>query len=81
MATMIIGIIVIVLLIVLKISQPATPSISLPDRISIPAGETAQAFTQGRDWVAVVTIDETGVERIRILALDGSPRQVIDLAP
>ncbi len=80
-ATMIIGILAIFFLIFYKIMQPAVPDLALPETLEIPEGETAQAITQGRDWIAIVTIDAEGQERIRILDVDGSPRQVVDLRP
>ena len=80
-ATMIIGITLILILIVYQIMQPKTPDIALPDTIDIPENETAQAITQGRTWIGVVTIDDTGAERIHILNVDGTPRQVVDLHP
>ena len=80
-ASMIIGIAAIFMLIIYKIMQPAVPDLALPENIEIPAEETAQAITQGRSWIAIVTIDDDGAERIRILNLDGTPRQVVDLRP
>ncbi len=81
MATMIIGIALIFFLIIFKIIQPAVPDLAIPETIELPAGETAQAITQGRDWIAIVTLDAEGQERIHILNLDGTPRQVVDLRP
>lgn len=51
----------------------------LPPFTSLPASETAQAVTYGADWIAIVTIDEEGNERIRTYGLDGLPRQTIDI--
>ncbi len=53
----------------------------LPDEITLPAGETAQAITQGTSWIGVVTTDASGIERIHILNLDGTPRQVVNITP
>ncbi len=78
-ATMIIGLLTIIILIVIKIMAPAAPRLSLPQTIDLPYGEEARAYTQGLDWIGVVTLDDEGVERIRILNIDGSPRQVIEL--
>ena len=39
----------------------------LPAEISLPAGERARAVTLGSDWLAVVTVDGEGRERIRVL--------------
>ena len=80
-ASMIIGIVAIFALVIFKIMQPAVPDLALPETIDLPAEETAQAITQGRSWIAVVTIDADGQERIHILNLDGTPRQVVDLRP
>lgn len=51
--TMIIGFIVIVTLFVTRFTRG--PDVSLPDKITLPAGAEAVAFTQGRDWYAVVS--------------------------
>ena len=51
-ATMIAGVILITSLIVIRYNQSATP---LPDTITLPDGTTATAFTQARNWYAVVT--------------------------
>lgn len=51
--TMIIGFIVIVALFVTRFTRGS--DISLPDTITLPAGVEAVAFTQGRDWYAVVS--------------------------
>ena len=46
------GVLVVIGLLVTRLYSPAP---ALPDRITLPAGSSAQAFTQGRDWYAVVT--------------------------
>lgn len=51
--TMIIGFIVIVALFVTRFTRGS--DVSLPDAIRLPAGAEATAFTQGRDWYAVVS--------------------------
>ncbi len=61
-ATMIIGLIVLIGLIVIRLQ---TPSITLPDQVTLPDGVTATAYTQGQGWFAVVTDDN------RILIFDG----------
>ena len=53
-ATMIIGLVVIVTLIVIRYRDQSAP---LPDSITLPSGAVATAYTQGRDWYAVVTED------------------------
>ncbi|WP_138933592.1 DUF6476 family protein [Roseovarius arcticus] len=52
-ATMIIGFIIIVALFVTRFA--GAPDVALPDAIALPDGAKAEAFTQGRDWYAVVT--------------------------
>ena len=54
-AVMIGGVILITALIVIRTNQAATP---LPDTITLPDGTTATAFTQARNWYAVVTEDD-----------------------
>ena len=70
-ATMIAGIAVITFLIWSRYSDRSAP---LPEAITLPSGVTATAFTQARDWYAVVTGDD------RILIFDratGTLRQEI----
>ena len=51
---MIVGVVVVIFLLVTRFtSQPP----ALPDRITLPEGATATAFTQGDQWFAVVTDD------------------------
>ncbi|MFP7673590.1 DUF6476 family protein [Marivita sp. S0852] len=50
--TMIAGVILITALIVIRYNQSAAP---LPGSIALPDGTTATAFTQARNWYAVVT--------------------------
>ena len=54
-ATMIIGLLVIIALFVIKFSESRP---SWPDRIALPAGVKAIAFTQAANWYAVVTDDD-----------------------
>ena len=51
-ATMIVGVLVIIGLIVTRFYDVAPP---LPETLSLPDGATAVSFTQGPDWYAVVT--------------------------
>ncbi|MGZ2258452.1 DUF6476 family protein [Roseobacter sp. A03A-229] len=51
-ATMIGGVILIILLIVMRFNAPAP---DLPDAIALPGGAKAISFTQGPDWYAVAT--------------------------
>lgn len=53
--TMILGLLVIIGLFVIKFSASAPP---LPERIVLPEGAKAVAFTQGDTWFAVVTEDD-----------------------
>lgn len=53
---MIVGLITIVTLFVIRL--PGGDDMALPARITLPAGMTAIAFTQGKDWYAVVTDDD-----------------------
>ncbi|WP_137703015.1 DUF6476 family protein [Marimonas lutisalis] len=54
-ATMILGLLVIIALFVIKFSETRPP---LPERIVLPAGVSAVAFTQSDTWYAVVTDDD-----------------------
>ena len=78
---MILGLLTIVALFVIKFMGPVTARLTLPDEITLPAGQTAQAITQGTSWIGVVTIDASGIERIHILNVDGTPRQVVNITP
>jgi hypothetical protein len=73
--TMIAGLLVLIALIVIRFRE--TPArLALPEGITLPEGARAAAFTQGRDWFAVVTEDD------RILIYDrasGTLRQVVEL--
>lgn len=82
-ATLIFGVITVVILLVIRLgslSEQAGPSV--PPEITLPAGEEARAVTLGKGWVAVVTADRAGLERIRILdAKTGAERAVTTIAP
>ncbi len=54
------GVLVVIALLVIRLSQDPTPGVgpALPDGIALPAGTHAQAVTFGADWIAVVTTDE-----------------------
>lgn len=61
--TMIVGVIVVVSMIVIRF--PTIQSIpAMPDSITLPDGTVVEAFTQTRDWYAVITADN------RILIFD-----------
>lgn len=51
-AVMILGLVVLIALVVIRLQ---TPALVLPESLSLPEGETARSYTQGRDWIAVVT--------------------------
>ena len=75
----ILGFITIVIVIVMQFARvnDVSEGPELPPFTSLPASEVAQAVTYGADWIAIVTIDEDGNERIRTYGLDGMPRQTI----
>lgn len=54
-ATMIIGLLVLITLIVIRLQQPAP--VALPDTITLPENVVPTAFTRGPNWYAVVTQD------------------------
>lgn len=71
MVVMIVGFLVLIGALVIRLTADPLP---LPDRIALPDGTTATAFTQGPTWYAVVTGDD------RILIFDrgtGALRQTI----
>ena len=73
MIVMIVGFIVLIAFLVTRIPGAG---LDLPAQIELPAGGSAQAFTQGTDWIAVVTDDD------RILIFDrasGALRQTVDI--
>jgi Family of unknown function (DUF6476) len=53
---MILGFLVLIGALVIRLNADPLP---LPDRISLPEGVNALAFTQGTDWFAVVTDADT----------------------
>lgn len=84
-ATLILGVITVVVLLVIRLSSLGPPSEMAPEmpaEIALPAGERAEAVTMGRTWIAVVTVDDAGRERIRVLdRATGAPRAVTEIAP
>lgn len=54
-AVMIAGLLAIFALLVIRFST--TPELALPESVTLPDGTEAEAFTQTRDWYAVVTGD------------------------
>lgn len=80
-ATLIGGVIAIVVLLVIRLQAMPAP-VALPPEVRLPAGERAQAVTLGPDWVAVVTTDGLGQERIRLLdRASGVERAKVDITP
>ena len=64
-ATMIVGVLTIVVLLVIRLQSPGGPV--FPANIVLPEGAEASAFTQGDGWSAVVTTDG----RILIFGAEG----------
>lgn len=80
-ATLIAGVIAIVVLLVIRL-QSVPPPVALPPEVRVPAGESARAVTLGGDWIAVVTADATGQERIRVFdRASGDERADVRIAP
>lgn len=80
-ATLIGGVIAIVALLVIRL-QAAPAPVALPPEVRLPADERAQAVTLGPDWLAVVTVDGLGRERIRVLdRASGAERAAVDIMP
>lgn len=78
---MIAGVLVIAAALVIRLSAPP-PRPPLPEAITLPPGETARAVTYGEGWIALVTVDAGGQERIRVLdAATGAPRGSLDIPP
>lgn len=84
-ATLIIGVIIVVGLLVIRLAALSPDAVpALPAGVALPAGESARAVTFGTGWVAVVTADAGGAERIRVFdAGSGAERAavVIGTAP
>jgi len=65
---LILGVIAIVALLVIRLDAAGPgPALALPAEIALPDGETATALTRGTGWIAIVTRDGAGAERIRVL--------------
>ena len=80
-ATLIVGIVMIVGLTAIRLAHVGRVP-DLPAEIRLPAGERAGAVTFGSDWLAVVTVDGAGRERIRVLdRATGTERATIEVAP
>ncbi len=83
MLALIVGIGIIATALVIRLNgMSARPLPVLPEQVSLPAGETARAVTFGEGWIAVVTADAAGTERIRILnAATGTERASLTIPP
>jgi len=77
--TMILGVLTIVVLLVINMTRPAPVALTLPDTITVPEGEMATAFTQGRSWIGVVTLADDGTERIRLFDRTGNALQSVEI--
>ena len=73
-ATMIVGVITVVGLLVTRMPNGAAP-VAMPDRLALPEGVRPAAVTMGRDFIAVVTDDD----RILIFGRDGTLRQEVEV--
>ena len=69
-ATMIIGVLAIVVLLVIRLQTPVRPS--LPEGVALPAGVEARAITFGQGWIGVVSDDD------RFFVLDPDTGAVLD---
>jgi len=72
------GVVTVVVLLVIRLQTPASPSLPLPEVIRLPGDAVARAVTQGPDWYAVVT------EADEILIFDrasGALRQRVTITP
>lgn len=79
-ATLIIGFVIIVgLLVTMVLGRKAPAVLVTPEEITLPAGESAVAFTRGTNWVALVTRDTQGKETIRIYSPGGKTLQTIPI--
>ena len=83
-ATLIVGVITIVGLLVIRLvgAVSAAGAGSCPRRSCCPPAKPRAPSRSGRGWVAVVTVDAAGTERIRVLDADtGAERAGVLIAP
>ena len=75
------GVLIIAATLVIRLSaRPSLPP--LPETVTVPGGESVRAVTFGEGWIAVVTADGEGVERIRVLdAATGAARGNLEITP
>lgn len=83
MLALIAGIAVIATTLVIRLNAVGTrPLPALPETVALPDGERAQAVTFGGGWVALVTTDAEGAERIRVMdAETGVERGMLLIQP
>jgi len=78
-ASMIAGLVTIIVLIVIRVPnviRTVEDPLPLPEAITLPDGTTAQTFTRGQDWYAIVTTDN----QILIFNIeDGALRQTLQI--
>lgn len=67
-ATMILGLITIVALLVIRLPKPDAPRPAVPETLHLPEGLAAEAVTMGRGWIGVVASGAGGEE---VLIFDG----------
>jgi hypothetical protein len=78
--TLTIGFIIIVVALLIRLGRVPAP-VALPESVTLPSGETARAVTLGGDWVALVTEDSAGRERVRLFdRVSGAPRGEMNIA-
>ncbi len=79
--TMIVGLVVIVTLLFFAFQNILNKDDAISaTNVTLPDGQTAQAVTFGSGWIAVVTSDSDGQDRVLILDPDGQTlRQSIDI--
>jgi hypothetical protein len=79
--TLIVGIATIITLLAVRLTSLGHGP-GLPAAIELPPGERAGAVTFGSDWLAVVTVDGAGRERIRVVdRASGAERGTIEIRP
>lgn len=82
MLVLIAGVVIITALLAVRLAPLGAPPPSFPEQVVLPDGETAEAITFGRDWIAVVTVDAAGAERIRVLDREsGRERASVPIVP
>jgi hypothetical protein len=73
-ASMVLGVITVVGVVVTRFPKPSTPPV--PETLVLPEGESAQAITQGPDWIGIVS------DANRIYIFDrttGNLRQTVEI--